>query len=193
LDGLREAFASVCGQGRCFVVEGRALPVCERCLGLYVGAAATGAWVVASRVWRRGLPSRGVAWAEIAFLVLALAGGVHWVDAGPAWRMACGLWLGHVAMVWLAGGAGHLARLSHRGAAEQAPWRTRELAVGLAAGPLLGAGAWAFSRWTPGPWWLWSGLSAAGAGALGAAVAAGAAAVVAYAARARRREAAGAS
>ena len=111
---LTEFFSHVCGQGRAFILDGEALPVCQRCLGLYAGAALTGLWLVASGAWRRALPERSVAYAHIAMLLAAIAGGVHWVDAGPAWRLVCGLWTGHVAMLWLVGGAGHFLRLAGR-------------------------------------------------------------------------------
>jgi len=111
---LTEFFSHVCGQGRPFVLDGEALPVCQRCLGLYAGAALTGLWLVASGAWRRALPERSAAYAHIAMLLAAMAGGAHWVDAGPAWRLVCGLWTGHVAMLWLVGGAGHFLRLAGR-------------------------------------------------------------------------------
>jgi len=112
MDALTYIFSHVCGQGRPFVLDGEALPVCQRCLGLYAGAALTGLWLVASGAWRRALPERSVAYANIVMLLAAMAGGVHWVDAGPTWRLVCGLWTGHVAMLWLAGGAGHFLRLA---------------------------------------------------------------------------------
>jgi uncharacterized membrane protein len=114
MDALTYIFSHVCGQGRPFVLDGEALPVCQRCLGLYAGAALTGLWLVASGAWRRALPERSAAYAHIVMLLAAMAGGVHWLDAGPTWRLVCGLWTGHVAMLWLVGGAGHFLRLAGR-------------------------------------------------------------------------------
>jgi len=112
MDALTYIFSHVCGQGRPFVLDGEALPVCQRCLGLYAGAALTGLWILASGLWRRALPERSAAYAHIVMLLAAMAGGVHWLDAGPTWRLVCGLWTGHVAMLWLVGGAGHFLRLA---------------------------------------------------------------------------------
>ena len=114
MDTLTYIFSHICGQGRPFVLDGEALPVCQRCLGLYAGAALTGLWILASGLWRRGLPERSAAYAHIVMLLAAMAGGVHWLDGGPAWRLVCGLWTGHVAMLWLVGGAGHFLRLAGR-------------------------------------------------------------------------------
>jgi protein tyrosine phosphatase (PTP) superfamily phosphohydrolase (DUF442 family) len=108
MDYLTFIFSHVCGEGRAFVVDGAALPVCERCFGLYAGAALTALWLLASGIARRGLPHTREALAQVGMLLAAMAGGLHWIDAGPTWRLLCGLWTGHVAMVWLVAAAAHM-------------------------------------------------------------------------------------
>ena len=160
---LTEFFSYICGQGRPFVLDGEALPVCQRCLGLYAGAALTGLWLVASGAWRRALPERSVAYAHIAMLLAAMAGGVHWLDAGPTWRLVCGLWTGHVAMLWLVGGAGHLLRLAGRKPFEDPPWPRGSPWRPLAAGPVLAIVAFAFTRLVSTGWHAAAGLIVIGA------------------------------
>ena len=155
-DTLTTVFRHLCGQGRCFVVDGVALPVCQRCFGLYVGAAVTGVWLLASGLWRRGLPSRRVGTAQGLLLLAAMLGGIHAIDLGPTWRVLCGLWTGHGVLSWLVGGAQHL-RSASRGAAGGAPrWTGRdELQWSCVAGwltlaalllPIQGVLGW--SAWT---------------------------------------------
>ena len=134
MEVLSEIFSHLCGRGRCFVSGGEPLPLCQRCLGLYVGAAATAIWLAASGLWRRGLPSRPVLLGHLAMLAAGILGGLHVIDAGPAWRVACGLWTGHVAAAWLLGGALALWRPQR-----PLPWRRRDEFRALAAGPVLGA------------------------------------------------------
>ncbi len=181
MNTLQHLFTYVCGQGDCFLADGRVLPVCERCLGLYLGAAATLVWVLAARLWRRGLPDRSVALADVALLVAAMLGGLHVVDADGPWPMMCGLWTGHVALLWLSGGAGHLGRLARARAPSQVPWRTGDKTIGLAAGPALALAATAFWRWTPAGWWLWTAAALVGLAALAAALAAALVAVIVWA------------
>jgi len=160
---LTEFFSYICGQGRPFVLDGEALPVCQRCLGLYAGAALTGLWLVASGAWRRALPERSVAYAHIAMLLAAMAGGVHWLDAGPTWRLVCGLWTGHVAMLWLVGGAGHLLRLAGRKPFEDPPWPRGSPWRPLAAGPVLAAVGFVFTQFISTGWPVAAAILVAGA------------------------------
>ncbi|MBE3096455.1 MAG: DUF2085 domain-containing protein [Planctomycetes bacterium] len=160
---LTEFFSHVCGQGRAFVLDGEALPLCQRCLGLYAGAALTGLWILATGLWRRALPERSAAYANIVMLLAAMAGGVHWLDAGPTWRLVCGLWTGHVAMLWLTGGAGHLLRLAGREPFEDPPWPRGLRVQALAAGPVLAMLAVAFTQFLSTGWPVAAALVVAGA------------------------------
>ena len=122
METLTAAFAYVCGQARCFVIDGVPLPVCQRCAGLYVGAFVTGVWLLLSRAARRGLPAYGVVCAQALALLVALAGGLHVLDSGPTWRLLCGLWTGHVALLWLVGGGNQLRAAARGGPAGPCVW-----------------------------------------------------------------------
>jgi len=84
-------FSFICGQARPFVVDGMSLPLGQRCLGLYFGAEVTLAWVLATRLWRRGMPGTGVLALGAAMLIAAMLGGLHVIDPGPLWRFGFGL------------------------------------------------------------------------------------------------------
>ncbi len=90
------------------------MPICQRCFGLYVGAALTGGWLIATGLWKRGLPGRKIIILNIIVLLTAMFGGIHLIDLGPRWRLLCGLWTGHVAILWLTGGASQLYFSLHR-------------------------------------------------------------------------------
>ncbi|MCY2931273.1 MAG: DUF2085 domain-containing protein [Planctomycetota bacterium] len=145
------AFSHVCGQGRCFVVEGLPLPLCQRCLGLYLAAGLTLLWLLATRRWRRGLPALPVLALHTMALLIALAGGLHWLDLGPRWRFLCGLLTGHVLATWLILGA-----LALRRPKTGKPTIFRDL-LPLAILIALALGPWPD---LPGAWW---GLSVAAA------------------------------
>lgn len=101
MDIAGDIFSLICGRWRCFIIEGAALPLCQRCLGIYAGAAITAGWLMAVGMRRRGLPPMGIILVNAAALLAAMLGGLHVIDSGPAWRLACGLWTGHVVMLWL--------------------------------------------------------------------------------------------
>ena len=61
-----------------------------------------------------------------AMLLTALAGGVHLIDPGPAWRFLCGLWAGHVMVMWLAGAATHLRGLTSIDRKTPPPWHLND-------------------------------------------------------------------
>ncbi|MFB3890694.1 MAG: DUF2085 domain-containing protein [Phycisphaerae bacterium] len=244
MDLIADIFSHLCGQGRCFVVDGRALPVCQRCLGLYAGAALTMAWLIASWIWRSGLAQGGLArrgrwrsglrrsgaeprglelrWplsasvlaVNILCLAAAMLGGLHIIDIGPRWRMLCGLWTGHVAVLWLIGASAYLWReclwsaaaqsrsdttplslaATHRTskAASRPPhstWVPRVLGNALraiAAPVALAAIAAAFDVLGGLGWWFWAVIGAAGVAAVAMSVGAAVASVVRFAWRTGR-------
>ncbi len=119
---------------------------------------------MARSVWRFGLPPAGVLAVQSAAILAAMLGGLHIIDLGPAWRLACGLWTGQVAMAWLVAGAGELGR------PERLPWPRADAAVAKAMIPILGLAAVAFAAATPSPRALWTSLALAGAACLVAGV-----------------------
>jgi uncharacterized membrane protein len=164
---LTTIFAHVCGQGRCFVADGAALPICERCTGLYWGALLTALWLLAGGVWRCGLPSYGVVATHAAALIIALLGGTHVLDYSPAWRLLCGLWTGHVAMLWLTTGTTQLRARATGRSAESVRWPRGQTCAAYLALPAAAVLAGGFVALAPNGWWLWSGGCAAGALLLG--------------------------
>ena len=162
-DIVVKACSHFCGQVRCFTVDGQALPVCQRCLGLYLGALITLAWLIASGVWRHGLPGKRVMAVHAMALLVAGLGGLHVIDIGPRWRLACGLLTGHVTAFWLAAGIACLWRNAKLGAVS-----SPRLAQGqVIAMPLLLGIVSAFCR-PPAPlsWWLWTTTACLGIAAL---------------------------
>lgn len=103
------------------MMDGSALPLCQRCLGLYTGAGLTALFLLISHLWRRGLPCLSIFLIQTAGLLTALLAGLHILDYGPAWRFACGLWTGHVVLWWLAGAAVHL-HISQFNFLKSGPW-----------------------------------------------------------------------
>lgn len=164
---LQTLFSHICGQGRCFLVDGAPLPVCQRCMGLYAAAAITGACLLATGTWRRGLPSRGVMLMHASMLLAAMLGGLHTIDAGSAWRLICGLWTGHVAITWLLNGSAILssrispASLSLRYALFT-PVNQPLTWVAYSSPILYVFGAVAFVQMQPPGWWIWTVLMCAG-------------------------------
>lgn len=163
---LTETFANICGQGRCFVIDGTALPVCQRCLGLYVGAAITGTWLAISGIWRRGLPARSVALIQIVMLLAAMLGGLHLLDLGARWRLLCGLWTGHVTVCWLVGATVHLWHLSRPWDRPHLPWTTRSKIQAAAVAVALTITAAIFPRLQWIGWNGWTIITCAGAAML---------------------------
>ena len=159
-------FSHLCGQGRCLLVEGVPLPVCQRCLGLYIAAAVTGAYLIVSGAWRQGYPARRAIVVHSLMLMAAMLGGLHLIDFGPTWRLVCGLWTGHVAMIWLLGGARSL-QMSVWPPDQPTEARDKHARpVGWLAPVLYGVAAWGFVSAQPGGWWIWTSLAAVGAGFL---------------------------
>jgi hypothetical protein len=184
MEPVTDALQYVCSQGRCFWIDEAPLPVCQRCLGLYAGFGLTVVWLFVSGLWRRGLPPVGVLALHVGLLLVAMAGGLHWIDPGRRWRLACGLVTGHVAAVWILGGlttmrrgkggrcllceAGHRPKVG-RGPFRQkgpvpfsAPWPRWATIQAVAAVPLLIALAAGFYRLDRLGWWFWTVVALAG-------------------------------
>lgn len=153
---LTALFGHLCGQARCFVVDGVALPVCQRCTGLYVGALLTGMWLLAGGVRRRGLPELSVVCIHAGALIVALLGGLHVFDFGPAWRLMCGLWTGHVAMTWLVTGATQVRAWTRAASADELAWSRRQTMEAWIAVIAPVAIAPALTMAPPASWNLWA-------------------------------------
>jgi uncharacterized membrane protein len=115
--GVYAAGSRVCHQrpDRCFPIDGRPMPVCARCTGLYIGAAVAGplALLLAS-----GWSTRR---ARVAVAVAALPTAVSWgleyagvAHPSNALRASLALPLGFV-VAWLAVSTVHGPRARHRG------------------------------------------------------------------------------
>jgi hypothetical protein len=167
METAEHLFSIICGQARPFVVDGVPLPLGQRCLGLYVGAELTALWVLATRLWRRGLPGPTVVPVNAAMLFAAMLGGLHVIDPGPLWRFGFGLWTGHVAVLWLAGAAGHLWASAGPDSRRELPWRAAETAQALAFPAGLAALAALFPL-LPLGWHVWTAAAALGVFALAA-------------------------
>jgi uncharacterized membrane protein len=115
--GVYFAGARVCHQrpDRCFPIDGRPMPVCARCTGLYVGAAVAGplALLLAS-AWSTRRARVAVAVAALPTVLswgLEYAGVVH---ASNAVRAVLALPLGFV-VAWLVISTLHGPRTRHQG------------------------------------------------------------------------------
>jgi hypothetical protein len=193
MEWLDEVFRHLCSQSRCFAIGQTPLPVCQRCLGLYCGFALTVGWLLLSGVWRRGLAPNRVLALHVGVLLVAMAGGLHWIDPGPRWRLACGLATGHVAALWIIGGTVEQIRLGwldprHDRPPRPAGWTRSSTLLAVLPLPLLFAAAMAFPGLGKLGWWFWTLLAATGL-FLACAAVVGGAAVVALGAWARWRSA----
>jgi len=186
MDLFTSAYAHVCGQGRCFVADGAALPVCQRCMGLYVGAALTSAWIFSFHVWRRGLPSWRIFLIHAVILLTAMLGGIHVLDFGPSWRLLCGLWTGHAFVLWLVGSAQHLRNASLSIAPTRLGWSPRDEIHSMLAIMLLPALAFALPRRLLLGWQFWTVVITAGALTLMSSVVGAAIAITALSVRAMK-------
>ena len=138
------------------------MPLCQRCLGLYAGVVLTVIWVVTSGIWLRGLGSWSVFLVNVAMLVAAMLGGLHIIDVGPTWRVACGLMTGHVVVLWLAAGTSHLW-IRSRPNKQQLVWRGRDKLQGLILPIFLVALSAGFPPLLRLGWYFWTAFASAGA------------------------------
>ncbi len=169
VDLLADFYSLVCGQSRCFSIDGQAMPICQRCLGLHVGAGLTFAWLMSTGLRRRGLPPWGVLALHVGLLLAAMAGGLHWIDPGAQWRLFCGLITGHVVMVWILAAS---AELRQRAVAQADPlaWTRSARFQALLAPVLLAALAAAFPTAAILGMACWNVLLVAGTVSIGVAV-----------------------
>jgi uncharacterized membrane protein len=86
---IRNFYSQLCHQDprRSFVVDGAAVAVCVRCLGIYWGTAL-------GMVVRLRRPRRLLALALIVNLTDVVSGTMHWHGNVPAFRFSFGLMLG---------------------------------------------------------------------------------------------------
>lgn len=169
MDWLAHVFGQVCGQmpEHTWQPGGLPLPVCQRCTGLYAGAAAAALLLACLRPRLEGrfLQIHG------AFLLVMAPFGFHWMPQGAAGRAVTGVLFGAAVVVFLAlwpaeslvstrlnSGNGSELRRAEPGQARR--WSRGGYFAGLAAAAL---GVPALGQWG-GP---------AAAGALGILIAAG--------------------
>jgi hypothetical protein len=156
IEALSHLLGAVCGQNpvHTWGPGGILLPCCQRCTGLYVGAAVATLlhlWLQ-PRLTGRFLEIHG------AFLLLMGPFGLHWVPQGPILRAGSGVLFGFavVTFLWLP--------LSSRFAFRAGPSAARKyflvLAAALALLPLVAAVGGTFVAY------LLSGATACGAAAL---------------------------
>ncbi|MBL7107245.1 MAG: DUF2085 domain-containing protein [Phycisphaerae bacterium] len=95
-------FSFLCSQeiSRSFVIDGRVLPFCQRCTGVYVGLGIGFLYLLISGYYKKGLPPRSVIYMNIASLLIMPIFGFHLLDPAPAWRLWSGLIFGN-AIVFL--------------------------------------------------------------------------------------------
>jgi uncharacterized membrane protein len=160
---ISNIFHYICGQGRCFEIDGEVLPVCQRCFGLYAGAALTGMYLLLTRAWRRGLPNAAVVLLHSCLLIAALVGGLGVIDPGPMWRLLCGVWTGHVIMIWLIGASVHLYHLAHCRNPKIYAWRRRDQIEGLICAAVVSAFALSFTALDFLGWYFWTMVTTIGA------------------------------
>src|ERR1035438_2712235 len=101
LDFLHQLFSWVCGQNLAHTWSpgGEALPCCQRCTGVYVGA-----FVAALlHLIRAPQPTTFWRWLNGAFLLFMLPSGFYWIPQNPELRCASGILFGFglVAFLWL--------------------------------------------------------------------------------------------
>jgi uncharacterized membrane protein len=147
---LREAFSVVCGQNpdHLWMPGGWSLPCCQRCVGLYAGAA----FAIVALILLRPRPTSRFLKCHGLFLAQMIPFGFHWVPEGAVLRTVTGSLFGFgvVAFLWLEPHAAlDLPFSSERGK----PWRYYAgLGLGLmtvVAMALWGgrAGAWLLMAW----------------------------------------------
>jgi len=95
---LRELFSHICGQQHCWVLGGQALPFCQRCTGLYVGAICALILIVTFRL----RPNAFLYWIHGIFLLVMIPYGFHFVPQGASVRTLTGVLFGFGLVYYLA-------------------------------------------------------------------------------------------
>jgi uncharacterized membrane protein len=95
---LRELFSHVCGQQHCWVLGGQALPFCQRCTGLYVGAFCALILILICRP----RPSEFLYWIHGIFMLVMVPFGFHLVAHGGLTRTLTGALFGFGLVYYLA-------------------------------------------------------------------------------------------
>ncbi len=122
---LHQLFFHVCGQAHVWSLGGQELPLCQRCTGLYVGAAcALALWLLF-----RPRPSNALLWIHGGALLLMVPFGYHLVPQSAEVRTLTG-WLFSFGLVYflLLLPAGRL----RAGFSEHPAWYGRGAAAGTA-------------------------------------------------------------
>jgi uncharacterized membrane protein len=83
---LRDLFSHVCGQQHCWVLGGQALPFCQRCTGLYVGAFCALLLILLFRP----RPNAFLYWIHGIFMLAMIPFGFHFVAHGGLTRTLTG-------------------------------------------------------------------------------------------------------
>jgi uncharacterized membrane protein len=87
---LHQLFSHICGQQHCWVLGGQALPFCQRCTGLYVGAFLALIVIFICRL----RPNRFLYWLHGLFMLLMIPFGFHLVSQGGLGRTLTGALFG---------------------------------------------------------------------------------------------------
>jgi len=100
---LAYLFSFLCSQdaSRSFLVAGHALPMCQRCTGLYMGMALGFIYVLLRPQHRRNFAPRWIVCVNILCLLVMPVFGFHLLDPGPAWRLWTGLIYGNAIILLL--------------------------------------------------------------------------------------------
>lgn len=104
---LTDIFSLVCGQIHCWAPGGVQMPVCERCLGLYLGAV----WSLVLVLAVRAHPTRALLWLHGLAMLAMIPFGYHLVPHGPAMRTVTGFVFGLGMVYYLTLAPGETLRL----------------------------------------------------------------------------------
>jgi uncharacterized membrane protein len=125
---LTAAFSHVCGQAAAhtWAPGGEALPVCQRCLGLYGGAIAALLLILLIRP----NPDHRLRWLFSLCLLQMVPFGFHWVEQGPLTRTVTGYLFG----AGLSGLLWYAARGEAEAPGSHHRWWQSCFAIGMLAG-----------------------------------------------------------